>query len=241
MQLDGIPSLLRRPGLRYAPCRHRRRCQRAARPSDVAEPEGPGTVFACWRAGCAGRTSRSSARVTGSVLGHEVVAETRRRQPRRAGPPRALRRVRALPRRARVDVRAFWAATIRPGGFAERVRADGWVELPADSPTARGTMVEPLACVLRGAERMPRGRVLIVGNGFVGRLFGRCSSCAATRCSRSTRIPAGPGGGRTGPSPPPSSRGAAAGRRVEAVEPGGTVLVFADAGAIPAGRCTGRS
>ena len=33
-------------------------------------------------------------------------------------------------------------------------------------------MVEPLACVLRGAERVPRGRVLVVGNGFVGRLFG---------------------------------------------------------------------
>ena len=59
-----------------------------------------------------------------------------------------------------------------PGGFAERVRANGWVELPESVDDARGTYVEPLACVLRGAERVPRGRVLIVGNGFIGRLFG---------------------------------------------------------------------
>ena len=68
-------------------------------------------------------------------------------------------------------MRAVRAATIRPGGFAERARAQGWVDLPADWPDWRGTMVEPLACVVRGAEQVPHGRVLIVGNGFVGRLF----------------------------------------------------------------------
>ena len=36
---------------------------------------------------------------------------------------------------------------------------------------ATGTYVEPLACVLRGAERLPAGRVLVVGQGFIGRLF----------------------------------------------------------------------
>ena len=46
------------------------------------------------------------------------------------------------------------------------------VAIPDAVDDARATMVEPLACVLRGAERVPRGRVLVVGNGFVGRLFG---------------------------------------------------------------------
>ena len=45
--------------------------------------------------------------------------------------------------------------------------------LPDEVATARGDEVEPLACVLRGAERVPRGRVLVVGYGSVGLLFGR--------------------------------------------------------------------
>ena len=58
-----------------------------------------------------------------------------------------------------------------PGGFAERARARACVELPAEVDDARATLAEPLACVLRGAERVPRGRVLVVGCGFVGLLF----------------------------------------------------------------------
>ena len=58
-----------------------------------------------------------------------------------------------------------------PGGFAERVRTTESVDVPPALDDARATYVEPLACVLRGAERVPRGRVLVVGHGFVGRLF----------------------------------------------------------------------
>jgi threonine dehydrogenase-like Zn-dependent dehydrogenase len=96
-------------------------------------------------------------------------------------------------------------------------------------------MVEPLACVLRGAKRLPSGRVLIVGNGFVGRLFGavlerRGAEVFAVDVDprRSGRPPDGPvdaavlcarGGVETA---------------LRSLAPGGTLLVFADAGPIPA-------
>ena len=43
--------------------------------------------------------------------------------------------------------------------------------LPDGVDDATGTFTEPLACVLRAAERLPRGRVLVVGCGFAGLLF----------------------------------------------------------------------
>ena len=58
----------------------------------------------------------------------------------------------------------------RAGSPSRSAAAEG-VELPDAIDDATGTYVEPLACVLRGAERVPRGRVLVVGHGFVGRLF----------------------------------------------------------------------
>jgi threonine dehydrogenase-like Zn-dependent dehydrogenase len=96
-------------------------------------------------------------------------------------------------------------------------------------------MVEPLACVLRGVERVPRGRVLIVGNGFVGRLFG---SVLKRRGDDVFAVDVDPR--RTGREPDgPVDAAVLCGRggvdtALEAVAPGGTVLVFADAGAIPA-------
>jgi threonine dehydrogenase-like Zn-dependent dehydrogenase len=96
-------------------------------------------------------------------------------------------------------------------------------------------MVEPLACVLRAVDRVPRGRVLIVGNGFVGHLFGavldrRGDEVFAVDLDprRAGRAPdgavdaavlCGEGGVTTA---------------LDTVRPGGTVLVFADAGQIPA-------
>ncbi len=96
-------------------------------------------------------------------------------------------------------------------------------------------MVEPLACVVRGAERIPRGSVLVVGNGFVGRLFaavlerrGDDVFAVDTDPRRAGRAPDGPVD-----SVIVCARGAGA-RGLEAVRPGGTVLVFADAGELPA-------
>ena len=91
---------------------------------------------------------------------------------RRADPPPSLWRVRALPRRPRIDLRRLRRAKpIVPGGFAEAVETADGLELPDAVGDAVGTYLEPLACVLRGAERVPRGQVLVVGQGFVGRLF----------------------------------------------------------------------
>ena len=108
--------------------------------------------------------------------------------------------------------------------------------MPRDWPDWRGTIVEPLACVLRGAARLPRGRVLIVGNGFVGQLFGavlrrRGDEVFAVDIDprRAGRAPdglvdaavlCGPGGAETA---------------LDAVVSGGTVLVFANSGALPLG------
>ena len=204
--------------------------------SDTPEPNGPGAlarVLACGL--CGSDVEKLDAAHAGSVLGHEVVAEL--------DDGRRVALVHHVPCGECARCLAghestcdrFSASTIRPGGFAERVRADGWLDIPENWPDWRGTMVEPLACVLRGAGRVPRGRVLVVGNGFVGRLFGlvlerRGDEVFAVDADprRAGRAPDGPvdavvlsgGGGVTA--------------ALEAVAPGGTVLVFADAGAIPA-------
>ena len=204
--------------------------------SEVQAPDGPGTrarVLACGL--CGSDVEKLDAAHAGSVLGHEVVAELE--------DGRRVALVHHVPcgecerclAGHESTCERFAASTIRPGGFAEHVSADDWLDLPDAWPDWRGTMVEPLACVLRGAARIPRGRVLIVGNGFVGRLFGlvlerRGDEVFAVDLDprRAGRAPDGPvdavvlsgSGGVT--------------TALEAVAPGGTVLVFADAGEIPA-------
>jgi L-iditol 2-dehydrogenase len=204
--------------------------------SDVPEPVGPGTVVRVLACGlCGSDVEKIDAAPAGTVLGHEVVAELE------DGRRVALVHHASCGNCARCRAghestcERFAAATIRPGGLAERVAADDWVELPEDWPDWRGTMVEPLACVLRGAARVPSGRVLIVGNGFIGRLFGlvlgrRGDEVFAVDADprRTVRAPDGPVdavvlAGRGGVD-----------TALGAVEPGGTVLVFADAGSLPA-------
>ena len=96
-------------------------------------------------------------------------------------------------------------------------------------------MVEPLACVLRGAERVPRGRVLVVGNGFVGRLFGAVLERRGDEVFAVDADPARAGRAPDGPvdAAVVCARGAGAARSMLS-RPGGTVLVFADAGELPA-------
>jgi L-iditol 2-dehydrogenase len=204
--------------------------------AEIPEPDGPGhtvRVVACGL--CGSDVEKLDAPHIGAVLGHEVVAEL--------GDGRRVALVhhascgeceRCLAGHESTCER-FVSPTIWPGGFAERVAAQAWVELPAAWPDWRGTMVEPLACVLRGARRLPQGRVLIVGNGFIGRLFGavlerRGDDVFAVDIDprRAGRAPDGPvdavvlcgrGGVETA---------------LEWVAPAGTVLVFADAGEIAA-------
>jgi len=204
--------------------------------SDVPAPGGPGAVARVLACGlCGSDVEKLDAAHAGSVLGHEVVAELE--------DGRRVALVHHVPcgecerclAGHESTCERFAASTIRPGGFAEHVCADEWLDLPDAWPDWRGTMVEPLACVLRGAARIPRGRVLIVGNGFVGRLFGlvlerRGDAVFAVDVDprRAGRAPDGPVDAVV-----LSGSGGAA-TALEVVAPGGTILVFADAGEIPA-------
>jgi L-iditol 2-dehydrogenase len=201
----------------------------------VDEPNGfgePLRVRACGL--CGSDVEKLGNAPAGTVLGHEVVAETER------GERVAL--VHHLPcgecERCRAGhestCESFRAATIVPGGFAERVRGNDWVELPEAVGDALGTYAEPLACVLRGAERVPPGRVLVVGQGFVGRLFaevlrrrGDTVFAVDARPERAGVSPDGPVDAAVLCAP------AGAAEAVAALEPGGTLLVFADAGLLP--------
>lgn len=204
--------------------------------TDVPEPDGPGEfvrVLACGL--CGSDLEKLRSEEAGRVLGHEVVAETA------DGRHVALVHHRGCGKCERCrsghasTCEVFPGETIRPGGFAERVAANGWVELPAGVDDVRGTAVEPLACVLRATPRVPNGRVLVVGHGFIGRLFAAVLQrrgdevfAVDARPERNGREPDGevdaavlaaPGGAEAA---------------LDVVKPGGTILVFADAGALPA-------
>jgi L-iditol 2-dehydrogenase len=205
--------------------------------AEIAEPEGTGEpvrILACGL--CGSDVEKLGSAPAGTVLGHEVVAETTE------GTRVALVHHAECGRCERCRAghestcEQFAQTTIVPGGFAERGRASGWVELPAGVDDALGTYAEPLACVLRGAERVPRGRVLVVGHGFVGRLFaevlrrrGDDVFAVDARADRAGRTP----DGLVDAAVVCARAGAA--DAVAPVAPGGTVLLFADAGRLPAG------
>jgi L-iditol 2-dehydrogenase len=139
---------------------------------DVPAPTGAGErvrILACGL--CGTDVQKIGLRKAGTVLGHEVVAEL--------ADGRRVALVHHLPcgecDRCRAGHEStcdhFRAATIEPGGFAEAARARDWIEIPSPVDDAVGTFAEPLACVLRAAESVPRGRVLVVGCGFVGLLW----------------------------------------------------------------------
>jgi threonine dehydrogenase-like Zn-dependent dehydrogenase len=126
-------------------------------------------VLACGL--CGSDVEKIGAAAAGTVLGHEVTAETPGGQRVALVHHEGCGKCERCRAGRESTCERFGEPTIVPGGFAERALARGWVELPPAIDDARGTYVEPLACVLRGAEQVPRGRVLVVGGGFIGRLF----------------------------------------------------------------------
>jgi len=200
--------------------------------ADLPAPEPSLEVLACGL--CGSDVEKIGRAPAGTVLGHEVVV-------RAASDREALIHHRPCGACARCRAghestcERFAEATIVPGGLAERVVATEGVVIPDEIDDARATMVEPLACVLRGAEQVPRGRVLVVGNGFVGRLF---TSVLERRGDEVFAIDADPRRAGRAPDGPVDAAVVCAGGGAEsafaAVEPGGTVLLFADAGALPA-------
>jgi L-iditol 2-dehydrogenase len=202
--------------------------------TDLPPPSPAAAVLACGLCGSDVEKLRSSP--AGTVLGHEVVASVdgRRLALIHHAPcgecPRCLAGHESTCER-------FAAPTIVPGGFAQAVRETAGVELHDDVGDAIGTYVEPLACVLRGVERLPRGRVLVVGCGFVGRLFVEILRLRGDdvfalepreerRCAPEPESPVdaavlcAPAGGEAA---------------VGALEPGGTLLVFASGGPVDLG------
>src|SRR5207248_5898481 len=140
--------------------------------ADLPEPAGSGLLVRVVGCGLCGSDVEKLGRATGgTVLGHEVAG--------------------VLENGARVTVMhrvpcgmcerclaghqstcgEFRELRITPGGFAEQLRASHCVPLPDTIGELDGVWVEPLACVLRAAESVPRGRVLVVGAGAIGQLW----------------------------------------------------------------------
>jgi L-iditol 2-dehydrogenase len=203
--------------------------------ADIGEPDGAGAlvdVLACGL--CGSDVEKIGVAAAGTVLGHEVVARTadglRVALVHHAGCGTCAR----CRSRHESTCERFPEPTIVPGGFAERVAANGWFALPDTIDDARGTYVEPLACVLRGSEQVPRGRVLIVGNGFIGRLFGAVLTHRGDDVFAIDRVPARAGRPPDGPVDAVVVCAPGGGAEaLRAIEPGGTVLLFADAGSLP--------
>jgi L-iditol 2-dehydrogenase len=203
---------------------------------ELPEPDGPGErvrILACGL--CGSDVEKLQPEFAGTVLGHEIVASTEEGRRVALVHHRACGECERCRAGHESTCETFGEPTIRPGGFAERANAHGWVDVPDDLEDARATMTEPLACVLRGAERIPRGRVLVVGHGFIGHLFAAVLAARGddvfavdTDPRRSGRAPDGPVDAAV-----ICARGGVE-AAIEAVEPGGTLVVFADAGPIPA-------
>lgn len=149
---------------------------------ELPEPSGPGVlvhVRACGLCGSdveklgsrpAGSTLTGTA-LTNTMLGHEIVGELEN-----GDRVTVVHRVpcgrcdRCLAGHQSTCVE-FRALRIAPGGFAERLRADHCVRIPDSFGELDGIWVEPLACVLRGAELVRSERVAVIGCGAIGQLW----------------------------------------------------------------------
>jgi L-iditol 2-dehydrogenase len=202
--------------------------QRQPALAEVPEPEGDGELVRVVACGlCGSDVEKIGAAPAGTVLGHEVVAEADGRRVALVHHLPCGECERCLAGHESTCV-AFRTATIVPGGFAERALAVEALPVQDGIDDATATYVEPLACVLRAAERLPRGRVLVVGNGFVGRLFGGVLERRGDEVfavdpepTRHGRHPDGPVDAAVLCAPGGATDAA------EALEPGGTLLVFA--------------
>ena len=140
--------------------------------ADLPEPRGAGLLVRVLACGLCGSDVEKLGRAAeGTVLGHEIEGELddgQRVTVMHRVPCGTCERCRAGHQSTCGE---FRATRIEPGGFSEYVRATHCVPLPLDLDELAGVWVEPLACVLRARERVPRGRVLVVGCGAVGQLW----------------------------------------------------------------------
>jgi L-iditol 2-dehydrogenase len=140
--------------------------------ADLPVPSGAGLLVRVRACGlCGSDIEKLGHAAPGTVLGHEIEGELEdgaRVTVVHHVPCGTCERCRAGHQSTCGEFRSL---RIAPGGFAEQLRATHCVPLPDTLREGDGVWVEPLACVLRAAERVPRGRVLVVGCGAIGRLW----------------------------------------------------------------------
>jgi threonine dehydrogenase-like Zn-dependent dehydrogenase len=204
--------------------------------ADLPEPSGAGLLVRVRACGlCGSDVEKLGRSAPGTVLGHEVAGE--------------------LENGARVTVMhrvpcgvcerclsghqstcgEFRELRISPGGFAEELRATHCVPLPDSLGELDGVWVEPLACVLRAAELVPRGRVLVVGCGAIGRLWVQVlilrGDSVVIADPRADRLAGARGLGAEVDGDPVTAAvltaPAGVNDALHRLEPGGTLLVFA--------------
>jgi L-iditol 2-dehydrogenase len=204
--------------------------------ADLPVPPGPGLLVRVHACGLCGSDVEKLGRgAAGTVLGHEVEGELEdgaRVTVVHHVPCGTCERCLAGHQSTCGEFRAL---RIAPGGFAEQLRATYCVPLPDTVNHGDGIWVEPLACILRAAERVPRGRVLVVGCGAIGQLWvqvlrARGDSVLAAdpredRLARALEL-----GAAAGDEPVDAAvvtAPAGINLALQRVAPGGTVLVFA--------------
>jgi L-iditol 2-dehydrogenase len=203
--------------------------------AELPEPSGPGELVHVHACGLCGSDVEKLGRAqAGLVLGHElegVLDDGTRVTVLHRVPCGVCERCRAG---HESTCASFADVRVDPGGFAERLRATHFLPLPATIPAGDGVWVEPLACVLRALEAVPRGRVLVVGCGAVGLLWVQAlvlrGDEVAAADPRPDRSEAARGLGAVLEGAVDAAVVTAVGGLGEAlgrVEPGGTVLVFA--------------
>jgi L-iditol 2-dehydrogenase len=203
--------------------------------AEVPDPAGPGDLVRVLACGlCGSDVEKLGHPSAGAALGHEVegvLEDGTRVTVIHRVPCGDCDRCRAG---HESTCKEFQQLRIEPGGFSERLRATHVIPL-AGVGSLDGIWVEPLACILRAAERVPRGRVLVVGCGAIGRLWvqvlRRRGDEVVVADLRADRVAAARSLGAE------TANGAVSAAVVTAhgglddalarVEPGGTLLVFA--------------
>jgi threonine dehydrogenase-like Zn-dependent dehydrogenase len=140
--------------------------------AELPDPPGPGVLVNVAACGlCGSDVEKLGGRDAGALLGHEIAGVlddgTRVTVMHRVPCGECARCLAGH----ESTCEEFRRARIAPGGFAERLRATHVLPLPESFGELDGIWVEPLACILRAASSVPRGRVLVVGCGAVGQLW----------------------------------------------------------------------
>lgn len=203
---------------------------------EMPVPDGDGELVRVRACGlCGSDVEKLGGAGAGSILGHEVEGETadgRRVTVVHRVPCGTCARCRAGHESTCAE---FGLPRIRPGGFAEQLRATHVVALPATLPDGDGVWVEPVACILRAELRLPAGRVLVVGCGAIGQLWvqvlaqhGREVWARDPRPERLARAcELGAADGDEAVDAAVVTAAAGLDEALERLEPGGTALVFA--------------